>query len=95
MSKMRVAELARVNEDLRADYLDYLRRLKAQAATTIAELEGTGNDIQQDTAGTVLFKAETNQRIIEQFQNVIRELDEIFTARANGDFSVKAKGDAD
>lgn len=95
MSKMRVAELARMNNDLRADYLDYLRRLKAQAAATIAELEGDDEEIRRDAAGAVLLRAETNQRIIEQFQSIIRELDEIFTARANGDLSVNAEGEAD
>ena len=81
MYDRRVAELAKINEDLRADYLTYLRRLKAQTAATIADLEGTGAETPRNSAGILLFKAETNQRIIEQFQMVIRELDGLIAAR--------------
>lgn len=82
MNDRRIAELAKINEELRADYLVYLRRLKAQAAATIADLEGTGAETPRNAAGILLFKAETNQQIIEQFQAVICELDELFAARA-------------
>ncbi len=95
MENVRVAELAKMNEELRTDYLRYLRRLKAQAAATIADLEGTGEETPRDSAGILLFKAETNQRIIEQFQTVIRELDDIFKARANGHLMDSVNGEAD
>lgn len=81
MHEKRITDLAKINEELRADYVIYLRRLKAQAAATIADLEGTGAETPRDSAGILLFKAETNQRIIEQFQAVICELDELFAAR--------------
>lgn len=85
MRNKRIEELAQRNESLRSEYLTYLRRLKSQAAATIAELESTGAETPCESGGIVLFKAETNLEIIARFQEIIRELDDIFTAKARGE----------
>ncbi len=85
MRNERIDELAKKNEALRSDYLTYLRRLKSQAAATIAELESTGPETPYESGGIVLFKAETNLEIIKSFQEIIRELDDIFAAKARGE----------
>ena len=85
MRNKRIDALAQKNETLRSEYLAYLRQVKAQAAATIAELESTGAETPYESGGIVLFKAETNLEIISRFQEIIRELDEVFTAKARGE----------
>ena len=80
MTKKQVGELAAINEELRTICLERLRRLKAEAAVTILELEGSTLETQRTAAGILLYKAETYQRIIEQLQAAIGELDQRISA---------------
>lgn len=63
---------------LRDEYIEYLRRLREQAAATVAELEEELNGAAHNATKVLVINAETTKRIVAQFRVVKRELDQLF-----------------
>ena len=67
-----------IDPALRDEYVDYLRRLRQQAESTVAELEQELDAAADNATKVLVINAETTKRIVAQFRAVKRELDQLF-----------------